>query len=281
MEVSGSYCPSEPPLVFDSDFVTMTPYGQTFKIVAHKVLNEALIGQTITGHAMLIEGAGKAFHIYAPDDKCPGVRATSETSKEHKCILATNAGYFNMKASTCVGEIISDGRTIYNDPSSRAVFGITDQGKYIAGYVNGTYMKAHKFQQLVQGRGWLVRNGQSYVKTAAVKENITDEFVGRLAPRLSIGWDAQGKLLLVIVDGVEREKKGLDLNTFASLLIKLGARQAVNLDGGGSVTLVWNQHVCESYGVAREACKVPPTLEDAPALRESHERPVTSITCFK
>jgi len=280
LKATGSYVPTEPPVNFATDYVTGTPSSGSFKVVSHKVLKESLIGQTITGHALTIQGAGEAFHIYTPGDKCPGVKATSVTAEAHHCKIATNAGFFNMQKSTCVGEIVSDGKTIHSDPSERAMFGITHDGKYIAGYGNESFIKKTSFKQLVQGRGWLVRNGKSYIATAASKENIATSFVQLLAPRLAIGWDKEGHLLLVVVDGVEAKKKGLDLKTFASLLIKLGAVEAVNLDGGGSVTLVWDGHICESSGVGQEACHGNPTTDPVP-VDGPYERPVTSITCFK
>jgi len=281
--VTGSNAGTEPPeLDFVSDYVTGTPAGSAFKVVSHKVLKESLIGQTITGHALEIEGAAEAFHIYTPSDKCPGVAATSTTSEKHKCKIATNAGFFNMAKSSCVGEIISDGKVIHSDASTRRImFGLTHDGKYIAGYGNESFIKKANLKQLVQGRGWLVRNGKSYVTTSAEKENIATSFIQLLAPRLAIGWNKEGRLLLVIVNGVEAKKKGLDLKTFASLLIKLGAVEAVNLDGGGSVTFVWDGHICESSGVGQESCHGNPTMFGPVSAEKPYERPVTSITCFK
>jgi len=278
--VSGSFVGRDAPVGdFPSDYVTGVPAGSEMKVVAHKVLKEPLIGQTITGHALTIEGAGEGFHVYNPNDRCPGVKATSITAEAHGCKLATNAGFFNMDKSTCIGEIVSDGTTIHSDPAQRSMFGITEDGKYIAGYGNESFVKTTHFRQLVQGRGWLVRDGQSYVATSANKENIGSSFVKLLAPRLAIGWNNNGQLLLVVVDGVESKKKGIDLDTFAELLINLGAVQAINLDGGGSVTFIWDGHFCESSGVGQEACEGNPT--GPIPFNKPYERPVTSITCFK
>jgi len=281
-KITGSNPGNEPPPGdFASDYVTETPAGGGFKVVTHKVLKEKLIGQTITGHALVIQGAGEAFHIYTPNDKCPGVAATSTTSEHHKCKIATNAGFFNMEKSTCVGEIISDSKVIHSDPSHKALFGITHDGLLIAGYGNESFVKKHGFKQLVQGRGWLVHKGKSYISTAAEKESISSSFITLLAPRLAIGWDKEGRVLLVVINGVESKREGLDLKTFASLLVNLGAVEAVNLDGGGSVTLVWDGHICESSGVGQESCHGNPTLFGPIPENKPYERPVTSITCFK
>jgi len=280
--VSGSYAGTDAPEGdFISDYDLGTPAGGDFEVVTHKVLKESLIGQTVTGHALLMKGAGDAYHTYTPNDKCPGVAATSTTSEKHGCKLATNAGFFGMSDHTCIGPIVSDGNIIHTGSSLGALFGITNDGKYIAGYVNESVIQSSNFKQLVQGRGWLVRNGQSYLDTAAEKENIPKSFIQLLAPRLAIGWDQEGRLILVVIDGVEAKKKGLDLKTFTSFLIGLGAVEAINLDGGGSVTFVWDGHICESSGVGQEACQGNPTQFGPIQVYKPYERPVTSITCFK
>ncbi|HEV8683656.1 MAG TPA: phosphodiester glycosidase family protein [Actinomycetota bacterium] len=57
-------------------------------------------------------------------------------------------------------------------------------------------------------------------------------------PRTAIGVDAEGRILLVVVDGRRRRSVGMDLVDLANLLRRLGAVSALNLDGGGSSTMV-------------------------------------------
>jgi len=281
-KVSGSFVGRDAPTGdFISDYVTGEPASGEFKVLAHKVLKEPLIGQTVTGHALLIQGAGQAYHTYSAHDKCPGVLATSRNSEMHGCKIATNAGFFDMLTGGCIGPIVSDGNIIHMASSLGALFGITNDGKFMAGYANESVIRSGNFKQIVQGRGWLVRNGQSYLDVAADKEGIPKSFIQLLAPRLAIGWTRQGNLILLIVDGIESKKMGLDLKTFTSLLISLGAVEAINLDGGGSVTFVWDGHICESSGVGQEPCKGNPTTFGPIFENKPYERPVTTITCFK
>ena len=68
-------------------------------------------------------------------------------------------------------------------------------------------------------------------------------FCGR-NPRTGVGVTADGKILLVVVDG--RQPKwsvGASLHEFARILLQLGATDAMNLDGGGSSTMVVNGEV--------------------------------------
>ncbi|HHY37027.1 MAG TPA: phosphodiester glycosidase family protein [Firmicutes bacterium] len=58
-------------------------------------------------------------------------------------------------------------------------------------------------------------------------------------PRSAAGVSADGKTLyLVAVDGRQDESRGLEQGELALLLLELGAYNAINLDGGGSTTLV-------------------------------------------
>jgi len=282
MAVSGSNPGREPRYGdFASDFDTGVPAGGDLQVVSHKVLKEPLIGQTITGHVLFLQGAAEHYHTYTPNDKCPGVAATSTTAEKHGCQIATNAGFFDMQDHGCIGPIVSDGNIVHTASRLGAVFGITNDGKYIAGYANESLIQSGAFKQLVQGRGWLVRNGQSYLDVAADKEGISKSFIQLLAPRLAVGWDKDGHFILLVVDGIEAQKKGIDLKTFTSLLINLGAVEAVNLDGGGSVTFIWDGHFCEASGRGQEACSGNPTHVEPDPYGKPYERPVTSITCFK
>ena len=56
-------------------------------------------------------------------------------------------------------------------------------------------------------------------------------------PRAALGL-APGRLLAVAVDGRGAHDAGLTLEELAALMAGLGASEALNLDGGGSTTLV-------------------------------------------
>jgi exopolysaccharide biosynthesis protein len=63
-----------------------------------------------------------------------------------------------------------------------------------------------------------------------------DSFCNR-HPRTGVGVTPEGKLLLVTVDGRQRRSVGMTPRQFAKLFRRLGARWALNLDGGGSTTM--------------------------------------------
>jgi exopolysaccharide biosynthesis protein len=57
-------------------------------------------------------------------------------------------------------------------------------------------------------------------------------------PRTAIGVTSQGKILLVVIDGRRTRSAGVTLVKLANVMRGLGAVSALNLDGGGSSTMV-------------------------------------------
>ena len=88
----------------------------------------------------------------------------------------------------------------------------------------------------------LLRDGAVEV-TGSTERFQPDVLFGR-APRTAVGVTAAGELLLVVADGRDPSvSRGLTLEELAELMRDLGAVTAMNLDGGGSSTLVLKGYV--------------------------------------
>ncbi|WP_224756281.1 phosphodiester glycosidase family protein [Streptomyces sp. col6] len=97
---------------------------------------------------------------------------------------------------------------------------------------------------VVNGGPELVRNGRIHITAA------TDGMVQPGNPSFDYGWvlkrnprtlagvDAAGRTILVTADGRSTESLGLSIPESAAVARSLGLREAVNLDGGGSTTMV-------------------------------------------
>jgi hypothetical protein len=102
---------------------------------------------------------------------------------------------------------------------------------------------------LVQAGPLLVYEGRSIVDgsdpegfSAGAGQFDSDITVGRY-PRCALGV-SDGELLAVCCDGRRSGvDTGLELGELARLMISFGAREAINLDGGGSATLVHRGHL--------------------------------------
>ena len=105
--------------------------------------------------------------------------------------------------------------------------------------------------QAIGGRIRLVKNGQVNQiiekRYRAEKKHAPGkrqrDLVLSYEPRTALGYNAE-KLILIVADGRRAGySTGLSLYRLASLLIELGAREAINLDGGSSSTFVVDGHI--------------------------------------
>ena len=91
-------------------------------------------------------------------------------------------------------------------------------------------------QSAVTGAPRLLTNGKITIRLK--EESMGVEFSTTRHPRTAACIAKNGDVLLVTVDGRQRISRGVSLPEFADLLLKVGAVDAVNLDGGGSTVAV-------------------------------------------
>jgi len=90
---------------------------------------------------------------------------------------------------------------------------------------------------IVGGGPQLIKNGRVEITNAA--EEILPSFVSDYHPRTAIAKLKSGQILLITVDGRQPgESTGMSLTMLADLLLEFGTVEAINLDGGGSTTMV-------------------------------------------
>ncbi len=74
----------------------------------------------------------------------------------------------------------------------------------------------------------------------------TSSFTKARHPRSAIGIKANGKVILLTVDGRQENSAGMSLHELTNLMRWLGCVSAINLDGGGSTTL-WTTNGVVNY----------------------------------
>jgi hypothetical protein len=81
-------------------------------------------------------------------------------------------------------------------------------------------------------------------------------YLCRRHPRTGVGVTEDGSVLMVVVDGRRTLSRGLTLVGFARLFRRLGATWALNMDGGGSSTMVVGSRIVNvpSDGRERPVC---------------------------
>lgn len=82
-----------------------------------------------------------------------------------------------------------------------------------------------------------IGGGTRLLKDGAIVDAFTLGINGR-HPRTAIGYTANREVLLVTVDGRNKSYPGVTQIELANILLKLGATDAINLDGGGSTAMI-------------------------------------------
>ena len=195
----------------------------------------------------------------------------------HSVSEAIVAGFFLRDPMRPLGEVRVRGNAIAHEPvespwaSSRGCVHAVDGNVTIAARKT---VGAAPPGDLVQAGPLLVSAGRSLIDgedregfSAGSGQFDSDITVGRY-PRCALGVGG-GELLAVCCDGRRsRLDGGLELSELADLMISFGAREAINLDGGGSATLVHRQHLLNR----------PYSTQDQPA---PESRPVVTALLFE
>ena len=180
-------------------------------------------------------------HVTAPDpDLSPKLRAATvgQFLERNRLQLAINANFFDPFHSnspwdfypqsgdpvTVLGTAASSGNIYSTQVWAGATIFLSRQNRVQMG---GT---ATNIWNAVSGDQWLIQHGTNVAKA--------DHF--GVYPRAAVGFhSARNKLILAVIDGKQPGfSEGMTLPELAELFRSHGAHHAINLDGGGSVTLV-------------------------------------------
>ncbi len=102
-------------------------------------------------------------------------------------------------------------------------------------------------KQLIGGGPLLVRDGRMVVDSMAVVEGIAESFLTTRHPRTAIGWNSDQSIVwMVVVDGRQEHSVGMSLQELSQFFLKIGASDALNLDGGGSSAIIAEGKVLNS-----------------------------------
>lgn len=183
-----------------------------------------------------------------PSEQAVVLTTTEQFARDEGCQLAINANFFSWHKvkpfSEPVGLVVRDG--IVLSPSRRHE-GVDDPSLLFlkdgrARVMTGPLPRMELIRHAVAGVGatekepgsLLVTDGRNTAETARVAPKVRH-------PRTAAGVDREGKVLtLLVVDGRQPEWSiGATLPELADLLIERGVDDAVNLDGGGSTSLVY------------------------------------------
>jgi hypothetical protein len=192
---------------------------------------------------------------------------------EHEVDEAVIGGFFLRDPYRPLGDLWLDGRSIPHEPiaepyASRRGCVVADEGEVQlvrraeapadpAGYL------VHAGPLLVRGGGLVFTRGDDREGFSAGAGQFDSDITDGRHPRAALGISADA-LIAVACDGRRsRVDNGLTMSELAEVMLDLGVESAINLDGGGSTTLVHRRHLLNR----------PYSTQDQPA---PESRPIVS-----
>ncbi len=156
-----------------------------------------------------------------------GLRRTSLVAERAQALAAINGGFYDTKTGAPVGLLRIDGALRNPANARQGSLGLDEKGRVLlmprpAGDWPDTIDALGAGPMLLR-KGEILDHGERQRQTRH--------------PRSAIGCTAEGRVLLLTVDGRTEQAAGMSFEELAEVLLALGCRDALNLDGGGSSTL--------------------------------------------
>jgi hypothetical protein len=155
-------------------------------------------------------------------------------------VASVKSGYMNVSKSQYV---LSIGRN-HPDFNRYSRIGAGDTLSVFLGFTNSELTNV---DQVVGGGGRILRDGADATSENQNLEGIAEAFLSNRHPRTLVATNRDAsKAWLVVVDGRQASSLGMSFPEMANMLLELGAWDAVNLDGGGSSTMIYQDQVVNS-----------------------------------
>ena len=174
-------------------------------------------------------------------------QTTSQIAENYNAVAAVNGGAFVDQSSTSQwtgnggipsGIVMSGGEVIHDDlgqGNKTELLAIDKQGVMIVGKYSVDDLKAKGIQEALSFGPTLVVNGKM--------TPMSGDGGWGIAPRTAIGQKQDGAIILLVIDGRGVGSLGATLKETQEIMYKLGAVNAINLDGGKSTTLYYDGEV--------------------------------------
>ncbi len=167
-----------------------------------------------------------SFALQKPTVSAKACRNTNET-----LIGVVNADFFNMTNGIPWGAVVMNGSVIKEEmPDNTHFFGIYRDGTPVIGD-KATFLKSKQDLKMAVGGRDILVDGEHVPEPVIMTEPARH-------PRTAVCICENGDLMLVALEGRNPGiAEGLHLQRFGMYLKALGAKQALNLDGGGSTIM--------------------------------------------
>lgn len=168
------------------------------------------------------------------------IAAKNLATTEKTVLAGTNGDYFDFATGIPLGPVHKNNIQIKTAMSSGyKFFGFLDNGNYMIGNNEDYLTYQNRLQEVIGGRHLLLDKG-----------NVVPQTDISIAPRTSVGLINFKKVVMMVVDGRQPiHSVGFSLEQSAMVLKAMGVKDAVNLDGGGSSTLIIKNKTDKNYQI--------------------------------
>jgi hypothetical protein len=163
---------------------------------------------------------------------------TSDMAANNNAVLAINGDYYGARQS---GYVIRNGKLYRDNSGNRDALVIQKNGEFK--FVSESETSASDLLQ--DGALQAFSFGPVLLNNGEISVGENDEVGMAMAsnPRTAIGYLGNNHYVFVVSDGRTSESAGLSLYELASFMKELGVKDAYNLDGGGSSTMVFKGEI--------------------------------------
>ena len=223
---------------------------------AEPIVIEEVSGSTYKGKIMLISDPSRVKVAVRGEfsEHLPG-KSVKQMAEENGAIAGINGGWFHDPdgmgtGGLPVGLVISGGKLLYGELDKKyEVIGFDNNNVLFTGWMTARKALENGIRDAVCFGPSLIVNG----------EPITIKGLGSgLNPRSAIAQRADGTVIFLALEGRRASSLGATLNDVISVLMRYGAVNAANLDGGMSSILYYNgEYITESAGIGGNPRVIP------------------------
>lgn len=240
--------------------VPAEPWWSLAKVEEARVVDEGLIyervlydkpnGRPVRAHILSVTAVGSEY-IFGVIGAFGVLLPPSEFAKQSGAIAAINGGFFSKKPTRSLGLVVAHNRILYPPHSEvgyRGTVGFTPTDVLFDWIgmedINGIRFQSEKpgwndCHSALGGGPMLIQKGRPRLDAQLEGFNLEQS-----APRTAIGKNQDGYILMVVVDGRQSDwSEGVTLPELVEIFLARGALDALNLDGGGSSTLVLQNQI--------------------------------------
>jgi exopolysaccharide biosynthesis protein len=209
----------------------------------------------IAVQAVRVDPAKTRLEVALAQDRSPARETVAAIAQRHHAIVAINAGFFALENGAPQAILKSRGRLIGGSSRARGAVAFADRrGDAVLLFDRVTVDRRavppryqprlgsraadwSRARDIISGAGLLRVDGREMIDWS--DERLSDAFATTRHPRTMIGVDRDGAIWLVTVDGRQPWLSlGMTFTELQRLSDRLALRSALNLDGGGSTTMV-------------------------------------------